>query len=117
MRRDLWALLRRCFPGASSGACAVAANELRAAISAALTADTRRPIEPHDRQWTVESVLTTVVAGLLTERNLRAGAVADVSALHEVEDGIFPACRVLSPCPTLRAVTGSGDHPPTAQRP
>ncbi|WP_404871070.1 hypothetical protein ACI1MP_37995 (plasmid) [Kitasatospora griseola] len=134
VRRDLWALLRRRFPDASSGACTVAANELlsellepavqprqanelRAAISVALTAGTRRPMEQHDRQWTVESVLTAVVAGLLAERNLLAGAVADVSALHEAEDGVCPACRVPSPCPTLRAVAGGGDHPSAVRHP
>ncbi|MER5641853.1 hypothetical protein ABT095_33570 [Kitasatospora sp. NPDC002227] len=134
VRRDLWALLRRRFPGASSGACTVAANELlaellepavqprqanelRAAISAALTAGTRRPMEQHDRQWTVESVLTGVVAGLLAERNLLAGAVADVTALHQAEDGLCPVCRVPSPCPTLRAVGGTAGHAPAARHP
>lgn len=123
VRRDLWALLRRRFPGASSGACTVAANELltellepavlprqanelRAAISSALTAGTRRPLEQHDRQWTVESILTNVVAGLLAERNLLAGAVADVATMHQAEGGICPACRLPSPCPTARTVGG-----------
>jgi len=134
VRRDLWALLRRRFPGASSGACTVAANELlaellepavrprqanelRAAISAALIAGTRRPMEQYDRQWTVESVLTNVVAGLLAERNLLAGAVADVAALHRVEGGYCPVCGVPGPCPTLRAVGGTADHPPAEQHP
>ncbi|GAB2717078.1 hypothetical protein [Kitasatospora kifunensis] len=121
VRRDLWALLRRRFPGASSGACTVAANELltellepavqlrqanelRTAVSTAITAGTRRPLEQHDQQWTVESILTDVVAGLLAERNLLAGAVTDVAALHQAEGGICPACQLPSPCPTARAV-------------
>ncbi|WP_159401054.1 hypothetical protein [Streptomyces sp. NRRL B-24484] len=115
-RHDIWAMLRRHFPGSKSSRCTVAANELvrqvlepavqpreanelRAAISEAVTAGIRRPLEQHDQQWVVESILGQVVVGLAGDRNLLAAAVADVLPFHQDHDGTCPEYGSPSPCP------------------